>query len=134
MCGFKRKRFRIIEIDISSVGVQSHPFGLEDVLKSAKRIVAIQAFKVGEYARGPISGKANANATVFNNASLVLGTNDGDEPIFNMPLTDLCSSTNNGLVREFDVSNINPSRCKIYVSSTANLTTNEVFVLGFHYE
>lgn len=134
MCDQKTKRFRIVEVQIDNVSSQSHPFGMEDVLQKAKRISAIQVYKATEYAKSPLSGKANVSAGVFANASLILGTNEGDEPIFNIPLADLCASNNSGKIREFDISNINPSRCKIFVSDVAGLSVNERFILGFHYE
>ena len=138
MCGIKAKKFRIVEVPIDSASSIAHSFGMEDVLKEAKRIVGIEAYKVGDYAIGPESGKATVNNTVFAKASLVLGSVDGDEPIYRMPLSRLNPASNAGNTIQFDVERINPGRCKIQLpngaSGTASLVTTEVFVLGFYYE
>jgi hypothetical protein len=138
VCKQPAKKFRIVEIPIDNAASIEHPFGLEEILKDATRIVGIEAYKSGDYAYAPQSGKATVNDNVFKKAALVLGTVDGDEPINVLPLSRLNPGSNSGMTVEFDVNRINPQRCKIRLPNGANGVTNvvttEAFVLGFYYE
>jgi hypothetical protein len=133
MCNIKTKRFRAIEVQIDSVGKQTFTLGDEETLRDAKRIVAIEAYRLAD-----VSMSANARALVgdaiFEKSFLTISTKDTDQVHYRIPLTDLCRADNNGQLYEVDIPPIAPSKCEIFVATVAGLSAAESFLLGFHYE
>jgi hypothetical protein len=126
-------RFRIVEVDVTSAGVQDFSLSDDEVLRDAKKIIAIEAYKVGTVTNTP-KGRAVVNDTVFNKSFLVISTGASDEVLSGIPLADLNRAGNNGQLFYVDIPPISPSKCKIHVASTASLSASETFLLGFHYE
>jgi len=126
-------RYRIVEVDVTSAAVQDYTLTDEEVLRTAKRIIAIEAFMVGTVSTTP-KGRAVVSDTVFKKSYLTIGTADTDEVLTKIPLSDLSRATNNGQLFYVDIPPIAPSKCNIHVGSVAGLSTSETFLLAFHYE
>jgi hypothetical protein len=126
-------RTRLVEVAIDSIVKTEFSLKDEEVLRKAKRIIAIEAYKVGTVSIAP-STAAVVNDTVFDKSFLTLGTEDGEEVIYKLPLADLNRAANNGQLFYVDIPPIAPSKCSIKVATTAALSAAEVFLLCFHYE
>ena len=126
----KVKRFRIVEV--TSAG-QNNTLNDEKVLDGAKRITAIEAYMVGDVAKGP-SGAATVNDTIFKKSFLTLSTGESNEVLLHVPLTDLCKKTNAGQLFLVDLPPISATKSKVYIAELTGLVTTETFVLAFHYE
>lgn len=125
-------RSRIVEVAINSAAVTDFSLKDEEVLRKAKKIIALEAYKVGTVSNAP-SGAAVVNDTVFNKSFLIIGTEASDE-VIKIPLSDLNRAANSGELFYVDIPPIAPSKCSIKVATTASLNTAEVFLLSFHYE
>jgi hypothetical protein len=126
-------RFRLVEVEVSSTSQQDFSLKDEEVLRDAKRIIAIEAYKVGTLALSP-TGRAVVNDTVFKKSFLIIGTADSDEVLNKIPLSDLSRADNNGQLFYVDIPPVAPSKCSIKVATVATLSASESFVLAFHYE
>lgn len=135
MCSVKTPFFRLTAVPCGSTTATRFPLPVDQVLEEAKRIIAIQAYKVTDVTNSPIDQSALANATVFNKSFLVLVSKQGNEEVISLiPLADLCRSANNGVLKEFGILPINVTKCYIQVASVTALSASEVWLLGFHYE
>jgi hypothetical protein len=127
------KRFRLVEVDVDSTSKQEFTLKDEEVLREAKKIVGIEAYKVGTVSITP-SQRAVVNDTVFNKSFLTLTSGANDEVITEIPFADLNKAANNGQLFMVDIPPLVPSKCKIVVGTVAALSASETFLLGFHYE
>lgn len=130
MC-HKTKRFRLVEVDCKAQASVS--LDKEEVLRDAKRITAIQAYKVANKSLAP-SGRPTVNDTVFAKAQLVIKTPGDDEVQYKIPFCDMDKQGNGGILYEVDIPPIAPTKCEIVIPSTTGVVTTESYVLGFHYE
>ena len=135
MCTAKAKNFRVVEVLVGNVNQRDFYLPQDEVLRNAKRIVAVESYRVGKSSNAPISGAANVSDTVFNKSFLTLETKDGGtQPITAVPLTDLCKQDNAGVLFEVDLPPLNVSKCKITVPTNASLVATEAWQIGFYYE
>lgn len=134
MCKQSTKNYRVLEVAIPSTNQRDFYFPQDEILREARKITAIEAFKVGNSSQGPISGLATVNDTVFNKSFLSLQTMGAEEPITNAALVDLSRKDNNGDLFTVDLPPLNITKCRITVPTAASLSTSEVFLIGFHYE
>lgn len=126
------KKFRLVEVECVSQAATT--LKNEEVLGKAKKIVGIEAYKVGTVAVSP-SGRAVANNTVFLKSFLTLKTNNGSsEPVLRIPFADLERAGNSGKLLEVNLAPLAISKCEIVVGSVAGIVTTESWLLGFHYE
>jgi hypothetical protein len=132
MCNQAVKRQRTLIIPTDSAKNQ-YSLKNDEILRDAKRIVAIEAYRVGTVSIAP-DGTTTVSDTIFNKASLTLETSDGTIVLTDVPLTDLCKADNNGQKFLVNIPPIVPSKCFIKVASPAGLSITEAFVIGFEYE
>lgn len=124
----------LVEVKQVSAASNQHPFPFDSVLNTALRIVAIEAYKVGDMAVGPESGNAVANNSCFSNSMLVLGDMDGKEAIKRVPLSRLNPAGNSGHAVPLDVDRLSPSNCHVFIKNTTPMVAGEVWVFGVWYE
>lgn len=133
MCNKGTKNFRLVVVDSTNANTQDYDLKDEENLRTAKRIVAIEAYKVGTVSNEP-GGRPVINDTVFNKSFLTISTPDSDEVLYKIPFSDLNRAGNNGQLFLVDIPPLAPSKCKIRIASTVGIVTTESFLLGFHYE
>jgi len=131
---FKIKNSQEVEISISNTAQTSFYFGNEFIIRDARKITGIEVFSAADMTKTP------TGATVISDANLKLGyltlvTVDGNrEVVAQMPLSSLQASNNEGIIREFDMPMINPSKCYVTFGDNAGLTANDVILFNFYYE
>lgn len=119
-------------VEITTAG-QNNTINDEKVLDGAKRIVAIEAYRVADVSISP-EGKAVVNNTAFAKGFLTLATGDSNENCLHIPLTDLCKKDNAGQLFHVDLPPIAATKSKIFFGNTAGIVATEVVLLGIHYE
>ncbi len=132
MCNDKgTKRFRTVIVDCDTK--LEYTLQSDDILNKAKRIVAIEAYKVGDVSKSS-TGRAVVNDTIFSKSYLTISSVETDEVLNKVPFTDLNKKTNNGMLFLVDIPPVAMSKCKIVIPDNAALSAAESWVLGFHYE
>ena len=132
MCTKATKNFRLVVVNITAAKQEWNLSDNED-LQQAKRIVAVQAYRVGDVSHAP-DGTPVVNNTVFNKSFLSFQTNDNQEKIQQFPFPDLNRKDNNGELVYVDIPPIAPTKCKIKIATAAGIVVDESFLLGVHYE
>lgn len=105
----------------------------EEILRTAKKIIAIETYKVDNVSISP-TGRPLANNSVFAKGFLVLQSATNTEMINELPFPSMDRTTNNGRLFYVNIPPIAPSKCFIRVGTTAGIVTGESFLIGFHYE
>lgn len=123
--------FRTIEV--LSTAALSYTLPDDEILRNAKRIIGIVAYKVGTLALSK-TGRPVVNDTVFNKSYLTVITADDRKVLVDLPFSDMNRAGNNGEIFYVDIPPIAPTKCEINVASAAALSASESFVLGFIYE
>ena len=132
---FKTSRFQIVEVNCSSASVLRHPLPVNQVLETARKITAIQAWPAEYMNTSPVSGKVVFESSALKRSFLNIVSKEGNEEILSqLPLSGLVRETNDGVFFEVCLPPINITKCYISVPDTSPLNTNNVWVLGFHYE
>lgn len=121
-------------VEVQMTGAQNQ-FSLKDeeILRTAKKIVAIEVYKVDNVTITP-KGAAVVNNTVFEKAFLVIGLADDKQPLMNIPFTSMDKTANQGRPFFVNIPPIAPSKCFVQVGTQAGIVPGEVFLIGFHYE
>lgn len=120
-------------MQVDSTAKQKFNLGDEETLRDAKRIVAIEAYRLADVSMSP-AARALVGDAIFEKSFLTIGTKDTDQVQYQIPLTDLCRADNDGQLYMVDIPPIAPSKCEIFVASVAGLSAAESFLLAFHYE
>jgi len=139
MCAVKPiKNFLILEIPLIA-GVTSYTLPDDGTLRAAKRITSFRPQYA--YVAGMLTpeGAALCNAATFRQGYLNIKQKGTQQPIQQMPLTELAlvpvaSNGNTQPPVQFNVENINPSACTVQFGSTSAVTAGEVLVIAVYFE
>ncbi|MEO5681455.1 MAG: hypothetical protein ABIQ88_02375 [Chitinophagaceae bacterium] len=126
------KRFRVVEV-ICKANQNEYSLLTDDILNSAKRIVAIEAYRVANVSLTP-SSLAVVNDTVFAKSFLTMSTAATDEMLNRIPFTDLDRKANQGELFFVDIPPIVASKCKVFIPTTVGIVAGEAWLIGVHYE
>ncbi len=125
-------RTELIEVVVANIGVNEFSLGQLPNLRTAQRIIRIEALPVAEVTAAP-SGKPVVNANVFA-LSFIRLINAENVEYRALALKTLSKSINGTEIPVLNTPMIDPEKSKIVVASTANLVLNEVFLLQVTYE
>lgn len=125
-------RTELVEILINNIGVQEFILGQLPNLRTAKRIIQVEALQVAQVTLTP-SGRANVNATVFNKSFLRLINSENVE-YRQIALPSLAKTTNGTEIPLLNTPQIDPEKSKIFVANTTGLVNTESFLLQVTYE
>jgi hypothetical protein len=127
MCDFKIPRSKSVEV-VCGIANGINQMKQDTDLSSAK-IVGIAAFKVGDVAVGPQTATALQADAAFSKSFLTLKSGS-DEIIQQMPLSQLCPQANGGRIRQFNIPNVDWSKCYITCSAGDDA---KIWVLDVYY-
>jgi hypothetical protein len=127
-----KERVELIEVVVSNTGVKEFSLGQLPNLRTAKKIIAIEALRVTAVTNAP-SGNAVVNEVVFKQAFIKLINSENVE-YRALALASLSKAVNGTTIPELNTPPIDPEKSKIVVSGTAALVLNEVFLLEVTYE
>jgi len=127
--------FYMVEVQLTSVGVNAViPFKdipqLRKAMKDVKSI-GITAYTANQLATSPLGLTVIAAANVT--GIVVTFVTDLSEEIYRMPLNDLVSANNSGLIRIFKEKKINFPKSYITILNAGTLAVNQSVPFGIIY-
>jgi len=119
------------------VGTGVYTFPNDEVLNSAKKITAFRPMYASTAGMKDPDGNALCDATTFKSGYLEISSKNNEKPISQIPLVELAlipAAGNPQPVVAVNVSNINISKCKIYLGDTSSITAGDVLLVGVYYD
>lgn len=127
-----RIRTELVEVQIQNIGVNEFILGQLPNLRTARRIIKVEALLVAQVTLAP-SGRTNVNAAVFNKSFLRLINSENVE-YRQLALPSISKVGNGTEIPDINTPQIDPEKSKIVVANTAGLVNTESFLLQVTYE